>query len=281
MDRDTEQRLAASNKAAKAFADNNFGPRSYPDFRAALAGRKSKLSPKDLQRLNKIRPQLRELMLDAERLRDQIWVGYQNMVRRIAKKIARYESDIEDLYSEGLLFLEKAIFGYSNPKFRFMTYAYNVVQKELKREYLSTQTISSHSSMFHDLIRKFESTEEELLKQEIRPTVHNIAEYGDIDVADLLGITAIALHEKDDTEKNHQFELGEDDEQLITLCEMDGVEAALSESSQEEKSLVAGLLVGKSLKLISEEIGLTPHKSRAILKKFFDKVRSKEYVEAA
>ena len=172
--------LAKSNKAAKTAAEELAGPRKYAEFRQALTG-KPVLGEGTMRLIAMLPESDKQLMLAVEGLVEELTHKFMKLLHKTAKTFAVLHDGFErsELLGVAWMCFRQAIFGYDDTKYKFVTYAQNVLQREMTRYCLENRVygLASHSGEYLDLLKACLQAQDKLWQElEREPLPEDICE---------------------------------------------------------------------------------------------------------
>ena len=257
------QILASSNKVAKKAATPLLGQRKYQVFRAVLRHDKNHtLNSSQVALINYLPQDVKDVIAQAEKVRDEVIIGFQSLVWKLARKTAWEAQGFEaaDLTGEANLLLMKAIFGFSNKKKKMLQYFNKVIRSGLKRHTLQQRRngLNSNSGEFVDLLRKVIDIEKDLQNEGKSPTFDAVYERLSIAFPECLDLKNKLLGIKgyvqtiSDTKKNKE----ENDDLQVAISDQ-GLSYDLSDEEPYELFKLANLSDNETKVLVARMSGLS------------------------
>lgn len=167
------QVLVEGNLLAKNYARKIMGKRKLGRFLTVMVDPSRavalKVTPEQLEQINQIDSGHREKIRSTRLVIEKVCKQYKNLTIKLAHKMAsitgrQNQADLDQLKSEAMVGLLKAVRGYTRLDVKFFTYSYRAISNELSR-YLQRNGVSLSGSN-SKLIVAYKRCQEALFKED-------------------------------------------------------------------------------------------------------------------
>jgi len=175
------KKLAQGNVLAREWSRKILGRRKLGKFLSVLLNKKKiGVTPEQYDAIQAIPAEDVCVIMTSRDVVTQIVLQFENMTRKIARKIASKvgrtnKADVSQLESEAMVGLLKAARGYTNLKVQFFTYAYRAAYNEVSR-YMQRSYGSTLSGANNSLLWKYENKRVELCHDSKPHTFDDVCE---------------------------------------------------------------------------------------------------------
>lgn len=174
--------LAKSNKLAIEVSEEILGNKKQSIFRDVLRGKQvTGVSESQLALIKSLPDHIKKCALEADSVRDEVSNAFVDKLYQVSKKYSRIVKGLEAeaLVGEAWIGLIKAIYGYTDTRYKLTTYIRQSLRRFLERHinHQHSSILNVRSSYYDSIYQMTIQAQSFLASRGIRPTYENIIDY--------------------------------------------------------------------------------------------------------